>query len=1014
MNKWIIASLCSSLAIVPAYSACTATERNADYAEKSSLAAGPVTSSKNVPIAAAGDMVLITAWCHNPLTSPVHHCTVAAPTLGGVTATLLASGIPSDGTQDSGVTSGTGQGWLYYIPSTTSGMVGSSTSLSLTASIVGGTTETQVSYMEFSPSAGCSFVPDTNYFGTSLDPVTGLDKGTASGTINQPVFTPRASDLLFDFMYTTEHINTIGSPWSCVIYPGITGANNTCEFNSTINSQAYVLSAAASSTNPNTTLNATNNWQAIVASFSMSATYYVSKSTGLDSRTSAQAGSKATPWAHTPGMTGCTGNCAAYTPVAGDRFILMGGDIWLSADLGINWTWNGSSGKPIYIGVDQAWFSGASWVRPIFNLQNTMGASNQFGNVVWLAGNFTVFDNIEITGYQQSSGGYVIGAFGNDNEISNNYIHGFSRTAGSSGSNSFAITNNFSSGGALRTNVHNNVIDGSDSPNQDFMGGILHGDIVRNNVIRYVYNGMNGLFNVIDGNLVEHNYVSTSGDHCNMVFPQNTFTGSTLVVSNNVIRHAACSGGVTLFTMGNSSCTTCTAYVYNNVLYDNEVDSDKGISTGSHVATGTYYVYNNTVDTPGGSCMGNGEAPPRSTAHYANNHCISPNPICLGTGTTCVNDGNNLSQTESQANTAGYNASQAYAYSPTSGSSPTVGAGLNATSLCAGAGAALCSDTTYAAYDTTAHATVLRSITARGSTWDIGAFEFGQAGPSISPSTFPAGTVTQVYSQVLTPSGLSGTITWTRTSGTLPPGLSDCTGTGATKTLSGTLATAGSYSWTCHATDGTNTADDAITMTVNSAPAITTASPLPEGALGIAYSQTLTASPAGTTPDTWSVSTGAVPAGTSLSSAGVLSGTPTTITGSPFSFTARVTDANSIVSTKVFSLTIGTAPTLVTTSPLTVGTIGSAYSVQFAATGDTPITWTATGIPAGLSLSSGGLLSGTPTTAATSTIQVTATNAAGTQSGAPTGFSITVSAGLSSPHSTFSGTQIIRGTQVIK
>jgi serine protease len=51
---------------------------------------------------------------------------------------------------------------------------------------------------------------------------------------------------------------------------------------------------------------------------------------------------------------------------------------------------------------------------------------------------------------------------------------------------------------------------------------------------------------------------------------------------------------------------------------------------------------------------------------------------------------------------------------------------------------------------------------------------------------------------------------------------------------------------------------------------------------------------------------------------------------------------------------------------------------------------TATGVPTGLTLSSGGLLSGTLTTAAASALNVTATNAAGTQSGAPTAFSLTI------------------------
>jgi len=467
-------------------------------------------------------------------------------------------------------------------------------------------------------------------------------------------------------------------------------------------------------------------------------TYYISKSSGSDSNTATQAQSKSTPWAHLPGMPSCTANCASYTPVAGDRFILRGGDSWLASDLGINWQWAGTSTNPIYVGIDQTYYAGSSWSRPVFNCQNTGCAANQYGNIIWIAANYVSFDNIEFTGYQQqnSGGENLVAVYANYDTVENFYVHGWSRTSGSSAYNSYVLTNNWSGGGGIGTVFQGNVIDGSDSPNQDFMGGILHGDMVYNNVVRYVYNGMNGVFNNIHGNLVEYNYTASSGDHCNMIFPQDVFTGNTLWVYNNVIRHGGytCAGS-TLFTMGNSSCTTCTAYVYNNVLYDNEGDFDKGITIGSHTSTGTYYVYNNTVDTPGGYCMGNGESPPRSTTYYANTHCISPNPICWNTGTTCNNNGGNLSETETQANNAGYTSSETYAYSPISSSSPTVGIGNNYTSMCSGNLAALCSDTSYPTYDTTHHVVVMRTVNPRPSSgaWNAGAYEYAGSGDPPGP-----------------------------------------------------------------------------------------------------------------------------------------------------------------------------------------------------------------------------------------------------------------------------------------
>ena len=291
-------------------------------------------------------------------------------------------------------------------------------------------------------------------------------------------------------------------------------------------------------------------------------TYYISKSTGSDSNGATQAQSKSTPWAHLPGMVSCTSTCRSYTPVAGDRFILKGGDSWVASDLGIDWEWSGTSGSRIYIGVDQTYFAGSSWTRPIFNCQNTSCGTAFFGNTLWIAGNYTTFDNIEFTGYQQNDSQQLSAFYGNNSEIENFYFHGWSRTAGSSAFNSFVNTNNSSGGGANGSLFHDNVIDGSDSPNQDFMGGVLHGWSVYNNVIRYVYNN-NGGFNDVHGNLIENNYISPSGDHCNMFFFQGP-QGMQGWFYNNVVRHTGC--GSTLYMFSNSkvarparpmSTTTC-------------------------------------------------------------------------------------------------------------------------------------------------------------------------------------------------------------------------------------------------------------------------------------------------------------------------------------------------------------------------------------------------------------------------------------------------------------------------
>jgi hypothetical protein len=81
---------------------------------------------------------------------------------------------------------------------------------------------------------------------------------------------------------------------------------------------------------------------------------------------------------------------------------------------------------------------------------------------------------------------------------------------------------------------------------------------------------------------------------------------------------------------------------------------------------------------------------------------------------------------------------------------------------------------------------------------------------------------------------------------------------------------------------------------------ITTAT-LPNGTVGAAYSQTLAAA-GGSGTLAWSISTGALPGGITLSSAGSLSGTPTA--PGTFNFTVSVTGGGQSAS-KAFTITVG-------------------------------------------------------------------------------------------------------------
>ncbi|HWG74121.1 MAG TPA: putative Ig domain-containing protein [Acidimicrobiales bacterium] len=172
---------------------------------------------------------------------------------------------------------------------------------------------------------------------------------------------------------------------------------------------------------------------------------------------------------------------------------------------------------------------------------------------------------------------------------------------------------------------------------------------------------------------------------------------------------------------------------------------------------------------------------------------------------------------------------------------------------------------------------------------------------------------------------------------------------------------------------------------------------LPGAVIGHPYSQTLAAT-GGTGPYTWGLAAGSgpLPDGLTLSSAGVISGTPTA--ASTASFTVEATDSSTPTpqtATSALTLTVGGPLTITTTSPLPGAQVGNAYSQALAATGAVPpYTWTlVTGsgpLPDGLTLNSDGTITGTPTTVGTSTFTAQVADSSTPALTATQAFSLTV------------------------
>ncbi len=273
---------------------------------------------------------------------------------------------------------------------------------------------------------------------------------------------------------------------------------------------------------------------------------------------------------------------------------------------------------------------------------------------------------------------------------------------------------------------------------------------------------------------------------------------------------------------------------------------------------------------------------------------------------------------------------------------------------------------------------------------------------TITTTSLTAGKSGTSYSASLSATGGTPGYTWSIASGSLPAGLA----LSSAGQISGTPTASGTVTFTVAVQDSaspaqTASAQESITVSAASSTLTITSTSLGAAQTGNSYSTTLSAT-GGTPGYTWSVTAGSLPAGLSLSSAGVISGTPTA-TGSS-SFTVTVTDSASPAQTASAQESISvTLPQLtITTTSLNYGTNGASYSASLAATGGAPsYTWSvASGsLPAGLSLSGAGVISGTPTGTGTSTFTVSVSDSESPAETATEPESITISANTSTPGS---------------
>lgn len=491
--------------------------------------------------------------------------------------------------------------------------------------------------------------------------------------------------------------------------------------------------------------------------------YYISTS-GSDSYSQAQAKNKATPWKHDPVLM--SDFAGSYSHTAGDCFFWRFGDTWTYADFGVTGMVGGSgSAQDYHGGGDPSFNNGGSQNRPTVDFQSQLTGN---GNHPFpMTSSYITIDNIEWKDYECNSSAASCSFADlqtNHNLIwTENYWHDFQWSSPNSKITLLSATPAPSNTGG---EVAYNVLDGTDGHTGG--GGALVdfcescAPTIEYNFVNFVctninvgadYGNSGGVANLVVAHNTFENVFSAAvqsvfncqnsfGVHANTVQIGGSMEFHDNVVDNDGANVISCSGEG--FVPG-SIC-----HFYNNVMV--------GFVQIPFSGADYTYVWNNTVDCTGaqsGTCVFIGNSSPAPTLlNVQNNHWITG---ASANGTVCVNSGsysnsgcaavgtlvsgNNLTETESQANAQGYSSSETNMYAPTSAAAPTVGAGNAALSSNCSASLTLCTATTYGVLEGSGEGGFVANSAlagaSRSGSWDIGAYEFGSS--SSDPLNAPTG-----------------------------------------------------------------------------------------------------------------------------------------------------------------------------------------------------------------------------------------------------------------------------------
>jgi hypothetical protein len=201
-----------------------------------------------VHVANTGDLFVAPLWC-------LSTCGITTATLGSqnLTCPSLAQGFSS---------SFTGQGFLCYVVTNTSG------ALTLTFTPSGSPSQWQALAYDMPVSGQTSIAFDT----AAVDH---CDSSCTEGTtITTPSLTASGSGELFlNFVYTQHHVVSFNGSWGCNVFSQVSGDILSCFGVTTVNGLGWIANAGSATEAPNATvLDSNDPFQSIVAAFKYSST----------------------------------------------------------------------------------------------------------------------------------------------------------------------------------------------------------------------------------------------------------------------------------------------------------------------------------------------------------------------------------------------------------------------------------------------------------------------------------------------------------------------------------------------------------------------------------------------------------------------------------------------------------------------------------------------------------------------------------------------------------------------